>query len=252
MKGDPPLISHSVPGTRHASYSADDPPGSAIQGTAIQHLASPLQTHTVWSSIGRSRGIAKRQFKEAEGRRRRSGESVRKEDEVAVGTAIARHPPHRSHRAAFPQRAPLLGDDGPAFGVWATHPAPVRAWRRRSTRDIRHGVRHGPADHAPLERAPSLHPLRRQQAGLVRGLQRYYAPVRLLMPVHRRRALLRASRRGPGPQERLRASMRSPRFRRVPFVRDGVSDPGRASAPRIAAPHILPSTLSTASASATL
>ena len=44
---------------------------------------------------------------------------------------------------------------------------------------------------------------------------------------------------------------RSPRFRRVPFRRDVVSDPGRATAPRIAAPHILPSTFPTASASAT-
>src|ERR1019366_744108 len=40
--------------------------------------------------------------------------------------------------------------------------------------------------------------------------------------------------------------------RRVPFVRDGVFDHGRASAPRIAAPHILPSAELTASASAIL
>ena len=36
--------------------------------------------------------------------------------------------------------------------------------------------------------------------------------------------------------------MRSPRFRRVPFVRELVSDPGRAAVPRIAAPLMLPST----------
>ena len=89
-------------------------------------------------------------------------------------------------------------------------------------------------------------------AGFVRGLHRYYAPVRLLTPVHRRRALLRASRRGPGPPRRLRAGMRYPRFRRFPFMRDGVSDLGRASAPRIAAPHMLPSTGQTVSASAAL
>ena len=40
------------------------------------------------------------------------------------------------------------------------------------------------------------------------------------------------------------------RFRRDPFVRDVVSDPGRASAPCIAVPHMLPSTLLTVSASA--
>src|SRR5262249_11242027 len=35
--------------------------------------------------------------------------------------------------------------------------------------------------------------------------------------------------------------MRSPRFRYDPFARDVALDPGRASAPRIAVPHMLPS-----------
>ena len=56
----------------------------------------------------------------------------------------------------------------------------------------------------------------------------------------------------PGTAARLWADMRSPRFRRLPFARDGVSDPGRASAPRIAAPHMLPSTPVNTSASAIL
>jgi hypothetical protein len=43
---------------------------------------------------------------------------------------------------------------------------------------------------------------------------------------------------------------RRPGFRRVPFVRDGVSDLGGAPAPRMTAPDILPSTLRTVSASA--
>ena len=43
---------------------------------------------------------------------------------------------------------------------------------------------------------------------------------------------------------------RSPRFRRVPFRRDVVSDPGRVTAPRIAVPPMLPSTFPTGSASA--
>ena len=59
------------------------------------------------------------------------------------------------------------------------------------------------------------------------------------------------SRRGPGHSVQP-GEMRSPRFRRVPFVRDGVSDLGRAPAPRISVPSVLPSTLSTVSASATL
>ena len=46
--------------------------------------------------------------------------------------------------------------------------------------------------------------------------------------------------------------MRSPRFRRVPFIRNGVSDHGRAVAPRMTVRNMLPSTLSTVSASAIL
>ena len=44
---------------------------------------------------------------------------------------------------------------------------------------------------------------------------------------------------------------RSPRFRRVPALRDVASDPGRATGPCIAAPHMLPSAVATASAPAT-
>lgn len=58
-----------------------------------------------------------------------------------------------------------------------------------------------------------------------------------------------ASRRGPARLCGL-GEMRSPRFRRDPFVRDRVSDLGRAPTPRIAAPDVLPSTLRTVSASA--
>src|ERR1700737_281704 len=46
------------------------------------------------------------------------------------------------------------------------------------------------------------------------------------------------------------SNARSPRFRRVPSMRDVVFDHGRASAPRITGPHMLPSTLLTGSASA--
>ena len=44
--------------------------------------------------------------------------------------------------------------------------------------------------------------------------------------------------------------MRSPRFRRDPFVREVALDPGRASAPRMTAPHMLPSTDNNGSAPA--
>src|SRR6516162_10186865 len=52
----------------------------------------------------------------------------------------------------------------------------------------------------------------------------------------------------PGTALAIAGETRSPRFRRAPFVRDVAIDPGRASAPRIAVPHILPSTMCTASA----
>jgi hypothetical protein len=81
-------------------------------------------------------------------------------------------------------------------------------------------------------------------------LRRYYAAVRLLtssatalsprLPVV---AHIRQSGLG---------EMRPPRFRRVPFIRNGVSDHGRAVATRISVRNVLPSTLSTASASAKL
>ena len=58
------------------------------------------------------------------------------------------------------------------------------------------------------------------------------------------------SRRGPDSPKAFRSDARSPRFRRVPFVRDVALDPGRATAPRISAPHMLPSAIVTASAPA--
>jgi len=60
------------------------------------------------------------------------------------------------------------------------------------------------------------------------------------------------SRYGPVRLEATRPGKRSPRFRRVPFERDVALDPGRATEPRIAAPPMLPSASSTASAPALL
>src|SRR5215211_6759781 len=54
----------------------------------------------------------------------------------------------------------------------------------------------------------------------------------------------------PGAAWAAAGDRRSPRFRRDPFVRELVSDPGRAAAPRITAPLMLPSALWTASAPA--
>ena len=54
----------------------------------------------------------------------------------------------------------------------------------------------------------------------------------------------------PGIAQATAGQTRSPRFRRDPSVRDVASDPGRATVPRITAPHILPSAVATASAPA--
>jgi hypothetical protein len=56
----------------------------------------------------------------------------------------------------------------------------------------------------------------------------------------------------PGTASAIAGETKSPRFQRSPFRRDVVSDPGRASAPRLSVPHMLPSTSTTVSASALL
>ena len=80
-------------------------------------------------------------------------------------------------------------------------------------------------------------------------LQRYYAAVRPLVC-----SSTASSPRLPvEARDRSQATAgqtRSPRFQRDPFVRDVASDPGRATVPRITAPHILPSAVATASAPA--
>ncbi len=80
------------------------------------------------------------------------------------------------------------------------------------------------------------------------------SPVLRTCPTSRYRASSASAYRLPDTDARIsacRSIARSPRFRRVPFLRDVVFDHGRASAPRIAVLHMLPSTLLTVSASAT-
>ncbi len=79
-------------------------------------------------------------------------------------------------------------------------------------------------------------------------LQRYYAAVRLLVC-----SSTASSPRLPVAARDRQATAgqtRSPRFRRDPSIRDVASDPGRATVPRITAPHMLPSAVATASAPA--
>ena len=79
-------------------------------------------------------------------------------------------------------------------------------------------------------------------------LHRYYAAVRLLVC-----SSTASSPRLPVAARDRQATAgqtRSPRFRRDPSIRDVASDPGRATVPRITAPHMLPSAVATASAPA--
>ena len=99
---------------------------------------------------------------------------------------------------------------------------------------------------APLPSTPSA----AAHHSLVRALHRYYERVRLLIRSLTDCPLGFPPR--PGIASATAGRMRSPRFRRLPFVRDGVFDHGRASAPRKTAPHMLPSAVSTDSASARL
>src|ERR1700757_4658837 len=69
------------------------------------------------------------------------------------------------------------------------------------------------------------------------------------MPVHHRLRFLTFPMRANRLCS-LWPDMRPLRFRRAPFGRDGTFDPGRATAPRIAMPHMLPSTVPSVSASA--
>jgi|SRR6516164_5587671 hypothetical protein len=71
------------------------------------------------------------------------------------------------------------------------------------------------------------------------------------MPVHHRLRFFTFLMRASGLCS-LWPDMRSLRFRRVPFGCDGAFDPGGATASRIAMPPMLPSTVPTVSASATL
>jgi hypothetical protein len=103
----------------------------------------------------------------------------------------------------------------------------------------------------PLGPRPWLHRLRHRSPSLVRRLLSYYVGVRLLTPVHHGLRLLAFPMRAD-TVARCRSNVRSPRFRCCRFVRDGFQDRGRASVPRLTAPHMLPSTSATVSASAIL
>ena len=171
--------------------------------------------------------------------------ALRQSSVFAVGTCVSSHAPRtdpdvRLSRIRLPPRVcdGKVGDHFPyAFQrLWHAFPAlcPARALLIR----------------IPLGPRPSLHRLRcvrfpcrschRWSFRFVRRLRCYYGRVRLLGSVHHRLRLLTFPMRATTGVP-LRSNPRSPSFRCDPFARDVALDPGRASAPRIAVPHMLPS-----------
>src|SRR5215472_9478697 len=101
----------------------------------------------------------------------------------------------------------------------------------------------------PLGPSPWLHRLRGGSLRLVRQLRSYYGWVRLPAFVHHRLSVFPSR---CGPEAGLPwPNAGSPKFRRDPFARDLLFDPGRWAWPRIAAMSMLRSTLCTVSAPAT-
>jgi hypothetical protein len=167
-----------------------------------------------------------------------------------VEVPVTRHLPHRSHRAAFPQWALVEGQTRSRVKSLAADLPPTR--RRTASVTRRPGSESGACVAARLsfDRPPSLHSLRcRFVVGFVRGFIGTTQPSDSSRLPQQLRLLDFLS--WPGIAVATAGGVRSPRFRRDPFIRDVASDPGRATVPRITAPHMLPSAVATASAPAT-
>src|SRR6266540_6129741 len=119
-------------------------------------------------------------------------------DIVAVGTALAGGPPHRSGRAELPHPALALGNNanaGRRVRMITTftpilHPRLTYPLKRVEHAHPALCPGHVTLGRFPLGQPPSLHPLLSLRLDLVRRLCRYYGAVRLPMPVHHRRASL--------------------------------------------------------------
>src|SRR6266446_6056445 len=167
-----------------------------------------------------------------------------------VEVPVTRHLPHRSHRAAFPQWALVEGQTRSRVGAWQPNLPPTR--RRAASVTRRPGSESGACVAARLsfDRPPFLHSLRcRFVVGFVRGFIGTTQPSDSSRLPQQLRLLDFLS--WPGIAVATAGGVRSPRFRRDPFIRDVASDPGRATVPRVTAPHMLPSAIATASAPAT-
>ena len=160
------------------------------------------------------------------------GHGVRPAVLVAVGAEL---PPAPAHPPAcgFPARAPVGGRTRPAWGAWGPHP-----FRSAGSRlgDMRvpglcpgHALRPRPPSTGRLPSTLSAAASRR----VLFDFSWVLSAVRPLLPSFSGSGSS-ASRTGPGTVWRLRRPG-SPRFRRVPFRRNVVFDPGGAAAPRMAA-----------------
>ena len=170
-------------------------------------------------------------------------------DGCRVEVPVARHLPHRSRRAAFPHRA-LAGGRARSGERGGCSAAPIR---RQATgtgclvRFLR--PEHRQSSTIPPTEPPSLHALRRRSSRPCSGASPVLRGSSDSSPVPRQLRLLAFLPR-PGIATATAGQTRSPRFQRDPFVRDVASDPGRATAPCMTAPHMLPSTPLTVSAPA--
>ena len=131
----------------------------------------------------------------------------------------------------------------------AAHVPPIR--RLAASVTCRPGSESGACVAARLssDRPPSLHSLRRRLVvGFVRGFTGTTQPSDSSRFPQQLRLLDFLS--WPGIALATAGGVRSPRFRRDPFIHDVALDLGRATVPRITAPHMLPSAVATASAPA--
>ena len=158
-------------------------------------------------------------------------------------------PPAQIPACGFPapgscRRSGVIGQDADMSAAPIRRQAArIRCQVRSCARSIPHrlpSLRPSPLPSTPSAAAPR---------GFVRALHRYYE-ARPTPRLFHGSFGSSPSCHGPGSLRATAGQTRSPRFRRVPFVRDGIFDHGRATAPRIPGPHMLPSTFPTGSASA--
>src|ERR1700730_2027867 len=159
-------------------------------------------------------------------------------------------PPPQIPPCGFPAVGSRRRSNAIEGGSFAAHVPPTRRLAASVTR--RPGSESGACVAARLsfDRPPSLHSLRcRFVVGFVRGFIGTTQPSDSSRLPQQLRLLDFLS--WPGIALATAGGVRSPRFRRDPFIRDVASDPGRATVPRVTAPHMLPSAIATASAPAT-